>query len=86
MTKRRKPSNPRLEAEGWDDKEATEVIDLALERVKRGAVEGCEKLRHSMESLSQTSEEVRVDLGAIKAYVESEPPPPPEDEAAAASR
>ncbi len=75
--RKKKPSHPRLEIEGWDEKEATEVIDLALERVKRGAERGAADLKRSRELLSKTSKGVGVDLNEVlRAYVGSDPPPP----------
>jgi hypothetical protein len=73
----KKPSHPRLEAEGWNDKEPTEVIDLAIERVKRDAERNAAKLRASRERLSKTSRDVGVDLNEVlRAYVGGSEPPP----------
>ncbi len=73
-----KPSHPRLDAEGWNEKEPTEVLDLALERVKKGTAAAEKSLRISRERLTQTSREFHVDLeAALRACVNSEPPPAP---------
>lgn len=83
---RKSPSHPRLEAEGWDDREATDVIDLALERVKKTTADAEEKLRVSREDLSRCSRELHGDIETTVKQVAHSVPPPPAEEAAAASR
>jgi len=55
---RRKPSHPKLEALGWDEKEPTEVIDLGLERVRKTASEGDAAFRSSLECVAKAAKKL----------------------------
>lgn len=76
---RKSPSTQRLEAEGWEDKEPTGLIDLALERMKATADAGAEQLRVSRERLTETSREFEVDLEETARAVTDSTPPPREE-------
>lgn len=74
----------RLKEEGWDRKEPTEVIDLALERLKKGAATANKDLRRSRESMARTSRELHGDIeSALRSVTDSEPPPADEEAVAA---
>ena len=55
---KKKPSNPKLEALGWDDKEATEVIELGLERVRRTSEAGREAYQSSLEVVARAKQKL----------------------------
>ena len=55
---RKKPSYSKLEALGWDEKEATEVIELGLARVRQTAREGDAAFRSSLEGIRRAAEKL----------------------------
>lgn len=86
---RKSPSHPRLEAEGWEDREPTDVIDLALERVRETTDRSEKELKVSREELRRTSREFHDDVEDTARELRSSVPPPPKEpppEPAPASR
>lgn len=64
MTERRgsKSIHPKLEALGWGKKDATEVIDLGLARVRKTTIDSSSAYRRSVESLSKVTRELDDEL------------------------
>lgn len=62
MTKCKKKSYPRLEALGWDEEEATDIIDLGLARLRQTTSRAESEFARSCEHIRVSREELDADL------------------------
>lgn len=62
MTKRKKKSYPRLEALGWDEEEATDIIDLGLARLRQTTSRVESEVKFSRARIRESREQLDAEL------------------------